>query len=73
MHHFRPPHELDKDAIAEHPHWRRATSKYRRKKSRVMNLWIGSGLIMLFLSLPGVIALGLLTTFLSFAVLDETA
>ncbi len=73
MHHFRPPHHLSRNDLDAHPHWRRATARYRRKKSMVLNLWIGSGLLMLFLSPPGIIVLALLTTFLSFTILDETA
>ncbi|WP_264300108.1 hypothetical protein [Microbulbifer hainanensis] len=38
------------------------------------NLWIGTSLLMLcFPLLPFVLAIGLLTSFLSFAILDETA
>ncbi|WP_250460767.1 hypothetical protein [Microbulbifer litoralis] len=55
-------------------HTRRYTRDYRLKKSWVKNLWIGASLLMLcFPLLPVVLALGLLTSFLSFAILDETA
>ena len=55
-------------------HSRRYTRSYRLKKSWVKNLWIGTSLLMLcFPLLPFVLAIGLLTSFLSFAILDETA
>lgn len=55
-------------------HARRYTRRYRLKKGWVKNLWIGTSLLMLcFPLLPFVLALGLFTSFLSFAILDETA
>ncbi|MCW8127245.1 hypothetical protein [Microbulbifer halophilus] len=55
-------------------HTRRYTREYRFKKNWVRNLWIGAALLMLcFPLLPVVLTLGLLTSFLSFAILDETA
>lgn len=56
-----------------HPHWRRFTPAYRRKRSIVKNVWIGSGLVMALQASPALIlALLLGTTFLSFMILDET-
>lgn len=47
---------------------------YLAKKKIVKTLWIVSGFIMLsFPQLPMIITLSLLTTFLSFTILDETA
>ena len=58
----------------DHPHRRRFTCPYRRKKGIVKNLWIGSGLLMIVVATPALIlAMALATTFLSFAILDETA
>ena len=55
-------------------HRRRYSRNYRQKKGWVKNLWIGTSLLMLcFPLLPFVLGLGLLTSFLSFAILDETA
>ncbi|WP_346836388.1 hypothetical protein [Microbulbifer sp. SAOS-129_SWC] len=55
-------------------HRRRYTRRYRLKRGWVKNLWIGTALLMLcFPLLPVVLALGLLSAFLSFAILDETA
>jgi hypothetical protein len=52
---------------------RRRTAKYKRKQSLVKSIWITSGLIMLTNPvLPFIAALSLLTTFLSFVILDET-
>lgn len=50
------------------------SAKYRAKKNIVRSLWIASGLMMLsFPLLPFMAALGLLTTFIAFTILDETA
>ncbi|MFC6631686.1 hypothetical protein [Microbulbifer taiwanensis] len=58
----------------EDSHSRRYSDRYRLKRSWVKNLWIGSSLLMLcFPLMPFVLAVGLLTSFLSFAILDETA
>lgn len=55
-------------------HLRRYSRRYRVKRSWVKNLWIGSSLLMLcFPLLPFMLAVGLFTSFLSFAILDETA
>lgn len=56
-----------------HPHSRRLTTAYRRKRGVVKNVWIISGLVIAFqgsLVIVSVIMLG--TTFLSFVILDET-
>ena len=56
-----------------HSHARRYTTKYRRKQNMVKNLWIGMGVVMIALpSLSFIAALSLLTTFVSFIILDET-
>lgn len=56
-----------------HPHRRRYTAAYRRKLSICKNIWIVSGLIMIAQATPaGILGLGLVTTILSFAILDET-
>ncbi|WP_445354046.1 hypothetical protein ACJJI5_11480 [Microbulbifer sp. EKSA008] len=55
-------------------HTRRYTYHYQQKKSWVRNLWITSAALMLcFPVLPFVVSLAFFTTFLSFAILDETA
>ncbi len=52
---------------------RRSSAKYLAKKSLVKDIWIVSGLIMLCSqSLAMIASLTLLTTFLAFAILDET-
>lgn len=57
-----------------HPHRRRFTACYRRKKNLVRSLWIVSGLIMLLQGAnPAfVLCLALATTFMAFCILDET-
>jgi len=58
----------------EDDHLRRYSRRYQVKKGWVKNLWIGASLLMIcFPLLPVVLALGLFTSFLSFAILDETA
>ncbi len=68
------PHWVeDRSPDAEHPHRRRFTLAYRRKKRIVKNVWIASGLVMIVQASPAIIAGMLLgTTFLSFVILDET-
>lgn len=57
----------------DHPHWRRFTTKYRRKRSIVKSVWIASGLVMILQASPVMmVAMALGTTFLSFVILDET-
>lgn len=57
----------------DHP-WRRCfTPAYRRKKKIVVWLWYGCGVAILLLStLAWLFVLLLLTTFMSFMILDET-
>ena len=68
------PHWLsDRSPEQGHPHRRRFTDLYRRKRGIVKNLWLGSGLLMLLVATPAlVLAMALGTTFLSFVILDET-
>ncbi len=55
-------------------HLRRYSRKYKVKRNWVKNIWIGSSLLMIcFPLLPFILGLGLFTSFLSFAILDETA
>ena len=57
-----------------HPHKRRFTAKYRRKKDIVRNVWIVSGTLMVLQASPAIVlAMTLGTTFLSFMILDETS
>lgn len=55
-----------------HPHLRRQTAVYRQKRSLVKDIWIGSGLIVIFMPLSVQLTLLLATVFLSFCILDET-
>jgi hypothetical protein len=71
--HLLPEWVRNRSPDAGHPHRRRFTVRYRRKKGIVKNVWIASGLLMALQSIPAVvIAIALGTTFLSFAILDET-
>jgi hypothetical protein len=52
---------------------RRSHPRYRAKRRIVRDLWIGASTVMLLIPVPAVIcALALLTTFVSFMILDET-
>lgn len=63
----------DNSPDGNHPHRRRFTRRYRKKKDIVKSIWIASGLLMILQSTPAMImALALGTTFLSFVILDET-
>ncbi len=65
---------VHQNTLADHAHYRRFTAKYRRKRSIVKSLWISAGLMsLMFPFLQFVCAMGLFTTCLSFAILDETA
>ena len=71
---IHPPHWVeDRSPDAEHPHRRRFTLAYRRKKRIVKNVWIASGLVMIVrpprLSLPGCCWA---PRSFSFVILDET-
>lgn len=69
-----PEWTKDESPDHQHPHKRRFTRRYMRKKGIVKNLWIASGLVMILLATPAlVLAIALGTTFLSFVILDETA
>ncbi|BFM16201.1 hypothetical protein R50073_23840 [Maricurvus nonylphenolicus] len=74
FHHIWRPAWLTIDKPqSDHFHRRRFTKKYRKKVQIVKSLWISSGIVMLaFPLLPVTIGIGLLTTFISFSILDET-
>ena len=50
----------------------RQTAEYKKKKKLVRDAWIIVGLVMIGLPLSFVMALGLVTTFISFMYLDES-
>jgi len=69
-----PDWMVDREPDASHPHRRRFTPRYRRKRQLVKVIWICSGLIMILSpALNLTLTLILATSFLSFIVLDETA
>ncbi|MEN8260424.1 MAG: hypothetical protein ABFS02_07545, partial [Pseudomonadota bacterium] len=69
----KPPPHLSQRDMERHPHWRRLTPKYRRKKEIVKDLWIGSGLVMIVSPLGLQLILLLVTTLVAFMILDETS
>lgn len=70
---FMPDWAMKTSPDPHHSHARRLTQTYKKKQDIVKNLWIGSGFIMLLIPfLPYLVAAALLTTFLSFVILDET-
>jgi len=71
---FLPRWVEDRCPDCDHPHRRRFTAGYRRKRGIVKNVWIVSGAVMAIQASPAIIvALTLGTTFLSFVILDETS
>lgn len=73
--HFRADliNDTDVDKTSEHPHYRRFTRRYQRKRSIVKNYWIGAAcIVLLFPLLHVALPLILLTTCVSFTILDET-
>jgi len=70
---FTPDWAIKTCPDPRHSHGRRLTQTYKKKQNLVKNLWIGSGLLMLIIGmLPFLVAAALITTFLSFVILDET-
>jgi len=54
-------------------HARRSHPRYRAKRRIVKDVWIGSGTLMILFPEPAAVAaMALLTTFVSFMILDET-
>ncbi len=68
----KPPPGLSEQEKAAHPSWRRYTSKYRRKRRVVRDLWLYSGVLMVVVPFPLLLVMALGTTLLSFVILDET-
>jgi hypothetical protein len=68
-----PPEYLSTEPDDAHPHRRRFTRRYRRKKEIAKNIWIACGLVMLLNPVfPFVAVVALVATFSAFIVLDET-
>lgn len=70
---IKPPPNTPESQLEKHPSWRRYTRKYLRKKAIVKDVWIASGTMIIFMPLYWQITMLLITTFLSFCILDETA
>ncbi|WP_426414920.1 hypothetical protein [Aestuariirhabdus sp. LZHN29] len=65
---------LHREPDANHFYRRTFTRRYRAKRRIVRALWIVAGVLMLCNpALPFIILIGLPTTLLGFAILDETA
>lgn len=62
----------DVDRDDQHPSLRRQTEVYLQKKDLVKDIWIGSGMIIIFMPLSIQMTMLLATVFLSFCILDET-
>lgn len=68
-----PNWHADRLPDANHPHRRRFTRRYQRKRQWVKTVWIGSGLVILTNPVLNVaFAVLLAGSFLSFMLLDET-
>ncbi len=69
-----PDYCLDGRPESSHFHRRRHTREYRLKKRLVQRLWLGFALLILIApTLPLLAGGGLFTTFVAFAILDESA
>lgn len=68
----RPPTEVPECQRERNASWRRHTRKYRNKKRIVRDVWIVVGALMIGAPLGLVLALALLSTLVSFMILDET-
>ena len=73
IHPPKPPAHLSRRELERHPHWRRFTPKYRKKKAIVKDVWIGSGLVIIVSPLGLQLILLLVTTLVAFMILDETS
>ncbi len=70
---YRPDLLTLNESAENHPHYRRFTKRYMRKRGLVKSLWIVAGVIFLINPVIQLIAVvALFTTCLSFAILDET-
>ena len=67
----KPPHNMTEAERAQHPTFRRYTRRYRKKQKIVRDMWLVSGLLMLFAPLSFILVLVMATTFLAFVILDE--
>lgn len=65
-----PPPDLSERELAKHPSWRRYTKGYKARRGYVRDLWIYSGLLIIFmpLSLQVFMLAGL--SFISLSILD---
>ena len=71
--HKDEPRALTEEELAKHPHFRRQTKTYQARKRYVRDLWIYSGLLIMFMPLTAqVISLAALA-FISLSVLDGEA
>ena len=74
-HHYLVGHYYRQEFITDlgHCHYRRLQKSYKKKQSLIKNFWIAAGLITLaFPFLAVAIILSIVTTFISFSILDET-
>lgn len=70
---WRPSWQDSRQPDRHHFHRRRYTGAYQKKRRIVKNLWISVGLILLWFPMAALaVTLTLLTTFVSFMILDET-
>lgn len=71
---WAPDWMRDQTPDAEHFHRRRFTNKHRNKRKRVRYIWLSAATLWcLNPSVPMMIFVGLLSTFLSFSLLDESS
>ncbi|WP_372738071.1 hypothetical protein [Neptunomonas sp.] len=70
---YIPDWMRDQQPDNQHFYRRQFTKKYQRKCAIVRRLWVCSGLLILFFpTIPFAAVISLLSTFLSFCLLDES-
>ncbi|BCD97311.1 hypothetical protein [Marinagarivorans cellulosilyticus] len=66
----RPPEGMSEEELAKHPSWRRHTKSYQAKRGYVRDLWIYSGMLMIFMPLPLQVFCLAALSFISLSILD---
>lgn len=65
-----PPPGLSDEELAKHPSWRRYTKDYKARRGYVRDLWIYSGLLIIFMPLSLQIFTLAGLSFISLSILD---
>lgn len=66
----QPPEQWSDKERTKHPRWRRQTQSYRARKRYVRDLWIYSGVLIIFMPLSMQVFCLAALSFLSLSILD---